>query len=143
MYTHLVLSYGTANFASAKKTFHSHIIIIYQIDKACKPLPTTQLTVPLSLRPSILCIYLLRSSISQSPAVKENSIGHTQIIISHDFKRIPAEYIYFYSPFNSLKYIFAANLIDTLKKITSFILAFLSIITSKHYSTVSYVYHLS
>jgi hypothetical protein len=32
---------------------------INQIDKTCKPLPTTQLTAPLKLRPSILCILAL------------------------------------------------------------------------------------
>jgi hypothetical protein len=64
---------------------------IYQIDKACKPMPTTQLTVsvPLKLRPSILCILASLKQLIVGASVEQNSIGYTQIIISQDFKRIP------------------------------------------------------
>jgi hypothetical protein len=50
------------------------------------------LTAPLKLRPSVLCIlasFAVAHQLIAGVSVEQNSIGHTKIIISQDFKRIP------------------------------------------------------
>jgi hypothetical protein len=58
------------------------------MDKACNPLPTTQLTaLEASTFPYLHTCFA--HQLIAGASVEQNSIGHTQIIISQDFKWIP------------------------------------------------------